>query len=117
MNIEQFREKYGTLAPSLEEYFNYAISLDLEDFKTDPELKQRGFQTMENQELFLQFIDYTKAIGKYDEMFFLELPSGSGYYAYEEYGKRNIIKHISDTAESYRAKAMELEKIIEEVTV
>lgn len=116
MNIEKFREKYGAQALMLEEDFDYIINNDMEDLRTDPECKQRGFRTMENHELLLQFIDYTKAIGKFDEMFFLELPTGTCYYAYEEYGKRNILKYIADRAESYKAMARELEKIIEEVT-
>lgn len=116
MTIEQFREKYGAQALMLEKDCDYIINNDMEDLRTDPECKQRGFRTIENHELFLQFIDYTKAIGKYDKMFFLELPTGTGFYAYEEYGKQNIIKHISDRAESYRAKARELEKVIEDIS-
>ncbi len=115
MNIEQFRKKYGAFASRLEEDFNFIIHCDLEDFKTDPEMKQRGYKTMSNCELFSQFIDYAKAIGMYDEMFFLSLPCGEHYYAYTEFGKNNIIQHISDVAEDYKAKARQLEKIIEEV--
>lgn len=117
MNIEQFREKYGAQALMLEEDFDYIINNDMEALRTDPECKKRGFRTMENHELLLPFIDYTKAIGKFDEMFFLELPTGTCYYAYEEYGKCNIIKHIVNRAENYKAKARELEEIIREVSV
>lgn len=115
MNIEQFRKKYGAFASMLEEDLNYIIHCDMEDFETDPEMKQRGFKTMSNRELFSQFIDYAKAIGMYDEMFFLSLPCGEQYYTYTELGKNNIIKHISGIAEEYKAKARQLEKIIEEV--
>lgn len=100
--IEDFRRKYGKLASRLEEGFSYKIKNDMENFETDPELKERGFITMSNQERFLQFVDYIHAVGKSNEMFFLISPTGEQYYAYSKSGRENIIKRLEKKAEYYQ---------------
>lgn len=115
-SIEEFRNKYGNSASFLEEEFDCYIKSDTESFKTVPELKIRGFLTMNNQERFFQFIDYVNATGKNDEMFFLVSPSGTQYYAYSDVGRQNIIKSLENEAEGYKTKAERLTDFIRSIS-
>lgn len=115
-SIDQFREKYGIRAITMEEDFDNFISLDFESLTNDPESKQRGYVVMHNEELFHEFSDYLNAIGMYENMFVLRL-EGRQYYAYPEYteiGKANILKALADEAERYKQKAKKIESIIQE---
>lgn len=112
MTIEQFRRKYGAYSARLEEDLAFIIQQDMENYETVSENEDLLFIIM-NPELAAQFVDYTKVIGKFNDMFFLSVPSGIMFYAYDERGKQNIIKKVSDIAASYRSKAIQLETILD----
>lgn len=114
--IAQFREKYGADALSLEEDFAFVIDENLNALKTDSEMQQREYFYFSNQEYFFQFVDYISAIGKYDEMYFVVTPS-TQYYAYSEFGRQNIINHLSKFADDYQARADRLRSIAKEASL
>lgn len=114
-SIEQFREKYGTFALTMEEDFENCINNDFEALKNAPESNQRGYIIMHNEDLFREFSDYLNAIGMYTDMFVL-IYEGRQYYAYPEYaeiGKRNILKALADEAERYKQKAKKIETLLQ----
>lgn len=115
-SIEQFREKYGTRALTMEEDFEYYINNDFERLKNDREANQHGYVVMYNEDLFREFSDYLNAIGMYNGMFVL-IYERRQYYAYSEYveiGKRNILKALADEAERYKQKAGKIESLLQE---
>lgn len=114
--VKQFREKYGKSALTMEEDFAHMIEIDMYDFEHDPDAKQREFKTMSNQEMFFEFIDYICAFTEYNDIFFLLTPSGEQYYAYTKNGKNNILKYLSDQAESYKSAYQGLENLLKEVS-
>lgn len=114
--VNQFREKYGKSALTMEEDFAHMIEIDMYDFEHDPEAKQREFKTMSNQEMFFEFIDYICAFTEYNDIFFLLTPSGEQYYAYTKNGKKNILKYLSDKAENYKKESKRLEQVLKEVS-
>lgn len=114
-SIEEFRKKYGIFAPTLEDDFNIFIDTDFESLENEPEIKQRGFIVMHNEELFRKFLDFLNVIGMYNDMFVL-ICEDRQYYAYPKYaeiGKINILKDLADEAERYKKKAKEIEPQIQ----
>ena len=112
-SIDEFRQKYEN-ALVLEDDFDFYVKCDFESIENDPEVKQRKFFTMYNQDLFPKFLDYLNAIG-YKDMFVLTC-LGTQFYTYPKYaeiGKKNILRHLSDRAKEYKQKAEEIETLLQ----
>ena len=114
MTIEEFREKYGADAPKLEEKFTLLIYANLNELRESRKIGRKEFFTTFDEDFFFQFIDYTSAVGKYDEMYFA-YTSYAKYYAYSWEGRDNIIQQLNTRAAELRLKAEQLDAVAKEM--
>lgn len=112
MTREQFKEKYGKFSARVAEDIEFIFLQDKEALKSDKEIKERRYFVIYNPELSEQLMDYAKAFGSFDHMFFLIDPWNSCFYAYDDKGKRNIIKDIAELRDQFLERASMLDTLI-----